>query len=107
MVSCSPFWVHCVLTTHINGITEEDLKDKTPISQNEFDEIIKKFNLENRTILTYGSIDEKFIRTYCNRHKIKGFEKLKFFNFKHLLIQFLVLELKYQLYYYFQHKDNL
>ena len=76
----------CVLTTHINGITEEDLKDKTPISQNEFDEIIKKFNLENRTILTYGSIDEKFIRTYCNRHKIKGFEKLNFFNFKHLII---------------------
>ena len=29
----------CVLTTYINGITEEDLKDKTPISQNEFDEI--------------------------------------------------------------------
>ena len=76
----------CVLTTYINGITEKDLINKLPISQNEFDELIKRFNLENRTILTYGSIDEKFIRTYCSRHKSSGFNKLKFLNFKHLII---------------------
>lgn len=73
-------------TFDINGITEADLKDKSPISQMEFDEIIETFNLENRIILTYGSIDEKFIKSYCKRHKINGFHKLKFFNFKHLII---------------------
>ena len=73
-------------TTYINGITEDDLKDKEPLSQNEMDNIIKEFELDSRTILTYGNIDEKFIKNYLKRKKIKGFEKMTFYNFKRDII---------------------
>lgn len=75
-----------VWTTEINGITEEMLENKQPLSQEEFDSIIKDFELEERTILHFGRIDEYFIRNYLKRHKIKGFERLKFYNFKHDII---------------------
>ena len=76
----------CVYTTYINGITEEMLKEKTPLTQDEFDKIIKEFELEKRIILIYGSIDEKFLKNYLKRKKIQGFEKLRFYNFKHDII---------------------
>ena len=47
-----------VYTTDINGITSKMLKDKIPLTQEEFDKIINDFELENRTILIYGNIDE-------------------------------------------------
>lgn len=75
-----------VYTTDINGITLKMLKDKLPLTQEEFDKIIKDFELENRIILIYGNIDEKFIKNYLKRKKIKGFDKLKFYNFKHDII---------------------
>lgn len=75
-----------VYTTHINGITDEMLKNKEPITQEEFDELINDFDLYNRTILTYGSIDKTFIKAYCKRHKLKGFDNLNFYNFKHQII---------------------
>ena len=75
-----------VETYWINGITEEMLKDKEPLTQSEFDNIIKEFELDKRIILTYGNIDEKFIKNYLLRKKIKGFEKLNFYNFKHDII---------------------
>lgn len=75
-----------VWTTNINGITEEMLKDKLPLTQEEFDSLIDEFELEERTILHYGRIDETFLRNYMKRHKIKGFEKLSFYNFKHDII---------------------
>ena len=52
-----------VETYWINGIDEELLADKEPLTQEEFDQIIFDFELESRTILTFGSIDEKF--TLC------------------------------------------
>lgn len=73
-------------TTYINGITKKMLKDKEPLTQEEFDKVIKDFELENRTILIYGNIDEKFMKNYLKRKKIKGFDKLKFYNFKHDII---------------------
>lgn len=76
-------WVE---TTWINGITEEMLEDKEPLTQEEFDNLIIDFELDKRTILTYGNIDEKFIKKYLLRKKIKGFERLKFYNFKHDII---------------------
>lgn len=76
-------WVE---TTWINGITEEMLKDKEPLTQEEFDKLIIDFELDKRTILTYGNIDEKFIKKYLLRKKINGFEKLTFYNFKHDII---------------------
>ena len=75
-----------VETTHINGITPEMLKNKLPLTQEEFDEIVKDFELEKRKILIYGNIDEKFIKNYLKRKKIKGFDKLEFYNFKHNII---------------------
>ena len=53
-----------VETTYINGITKDMLKDKKPLTQNELDEVISSFELEKRTILVYGNIDEKFIKNY-------------------------------------------
>lgn len=75
-----------VETTYINGITKEMLKDKSPLTQKEFDKVINDFELEKRIILIYGSIDEKFIKNYLKRKKIKGFDKLRFYNFKHDII---------------------
>lgn len=75
-----------VYTTHINGITKKDLKKATPLSQDEVDALIDEFDLCNRTILTYGSIDEKFIKNYFKRKRLCGYEKLHFFNFKRNII---------------------
>ncbi len=75
-----------IYTTHINGITKEMLKGQTHITQEEFDSLVVEFDLYNRTILTYGNIDKVFLKEYCNRHKISGFDKLLFFNFKHKII---------------------
>lgn len=75
-----------VYTTYINGITDEMLKNKLPLTQKEFDNIIREFDLENRIILHYGGIDQKFIKNYLKRKKIQGFEKLTFYNFKHDII---------------------
>ncbi len=75
-----------VETYWINGIDEDMLANKTPLTQEEFDELVNNFELDRRTILTYGSIDEKFIKNYLKRKKINGFEKLNFYNFKHDII---------------------
>jgi len=75
-----------VWTTRYNGITKKDLDNKEPLTQDEFDELIRDFELEKRIILTYGSLDEKFIRNYLKRKRIEGFEKLSFYNFKHDII---------------------
>lgn len=50
-----------VFTTHINGITKNDLKGATPLKQKEVNELIQTFELDKRVILTFGSLDEKFI----------------------------------------------
>ena len=72
-----------VYTTNINGINSDMLKGRLQLNQEEFDNLIKEFELEKRIILTYGNIDEKFLKNYLKRKSIKGFEKLKFYNFKH------------------------
>lgn len=75
-----------VYTTHINGIAKKDLKKATPLTQEEINQLISDFDLHKRTILTYGSIDEKFIRNYFKRKGLSGFDQLKFFNFKRNII---------------------
>ncbi len=74
-----------VYTTEINGITIEDLID-TPLSQREVDEIIERFDLKNKTVLTYGNIDEKFVIKFFLRHKLQRIEFFKFYNFKREII---------------------
>ena len=71
-----------IKTTKINGIKKSDLKNAKHLTQEEFNEIIKSFELDKRIILHYGNIEEKFIKNYLRRQKINGFERLTFFNFK-------------------------
>lgn len=75
-----------VYTTRFNGITKRHLKNCSPLTQIEVDKLITEFDLCNRTILTYGDIDEKFIKNYLKRKRIRGFEKLHFYNFKRNII---------------------
>lgn len=75
-----------VVTTRINGIKAKDLKGLLPLTQAEVDEIIKVFELRTRTILTYGSLDEKFIVKYFHRHHLQGIDYFAFYNFKHEII---------------------
>lgn len=76
----------CVLTTEINGITKEMLRGKKPLTQTEFDDLCKQFELKHRTILTYGNLDKTFIKNYLKRHKISGFDDLCFRNIKDNII---------------------
>lgn len=69
----------------INGIWKSHLRGKKPLSQAEVDELFDTFELDRRTILHYGALDERFIRHYFERHHLEGFERLKFFNFKKLI----------------------
>lgn len=71
--------------TAINGIKKSDVKKCHPLTQNEVNNLIHDFELHSRTILTYGNIDEKFIRDYFCRHDLRGYTKMKFFNFKRLI----------------------
>ncbi len=77
-----------VKTTQYNGITDEDLKNASPLSQDEFDDLISEFELDSRIILTYSGrkFDEVFLREYLKRKGIRGFERLTFYNFKKQLI---------------------
>lgn len=67
----------------INGITEDKIKDKKPITQEEWDLLVDEYELYKREILHFGTIDPTFIKEYLKRHKIKDFSKLTFHNFKH------------------------
>ena len=74
-----------VYTTDINGITKRDLKGKSHLTQAEVDELFDAFELDRRTILHYGGLDERFIRDYFNRHHLSGYERMRFFNFKRMI----------------------
>lgn len=77
-----------VLTTHINGITEKKLIGATALTQIEFDHIVNEFELEKRTIIFFAGrdFDATFLSAYMKRHRIAGYEKLKFYNFKKNII---------------------
>ena len=72
--------------TEINGITTSDLKNRLPLTQDEVDELIHTYELKERTILTYGNIDERFMVKYFQRHHLHGIEYFAFYNFKHEII---------------------
>lgn len=71
--------------TMINGITDEDLRGLEPLSQTEVDRLFKEFELDRRTILHYGTLDEPFIRNYFRRNKLRGYGRMRFYNFKQLI----------------------
>ena len=74
-----------VYTTDINGITKCDLKGKTHLVQEDVDELFSAFELDRRTILHYGGLDERFIRDYFARRNLAGYERMHFFNFKRMI----------------------
>lgn len=71
-----------VLTKWIHGLGEKEVNQYESITQKEFDQLVFDFNLENKVILTYSNFDYKVLCNYFKRHKISGFEKLRFFNIK-------------------------
>lgn len=75
-----------VLTSDINGITTSQLDSCSHISQQELDEVFEKFNIKNRTVLTYsggtGEFDKAFFENYCKRHKLIGYEDIVYENIK-------------------------
>lgn len=75
-----------VYTTQYNGITKKTLKGATALTQYEFEELFTNFELNNRIILTYGNIDEKFIKNYFKRKGLSGYLNMNFYNFKHDII---------------------
>lgn len=78
-----------ILTSHINGLKEKDIESASHITQQELNEIIKYFDLNNVTILTYsggkGTFDYKFLSNYCKRHNLIGCDNLKFENIKNYI----------------------
>lgn len=48
-----------IKTTKINGIKKSDLKNAKHLIQEEFNKIIKSFELDKRIILHYRNIDKK------------------------------------------------
>lgn len=78
-----------VLTTWLNHIKTEDLKGESHLTQEEFDALIERFHLDKVTVLCYGggdgTFDLKFLASYCKRHDIKGYEKIKVKNIKDLV----------------------
>ena len=74
-----------VLTTQYNGIKKKDLKGLEPLSQEEIEVWFNEFQLDKRIILHYGGLDQKFIKAYFRRHRLIGYERMQFFNFKQLI----------------------
>lgn len=66
----------------INGITDDMVMNKLPMTQEEWDSLAEEFELYKREILHYGKIDQTFIKNYLLGHGIKGFQKLTFHNIK-------------------------
>lgn len=71
--------------TKINGITIKDVKNKNPLTQNEVDRLFDEYELDKRILLHYGDLDKIFLKSYFKRHKLYGFSRLKFYNFKSLI----------------------
>jgi len=75
-----------ILTTFINGITDETLKDATHMTQDELNQVLEFFHAKDRILLSYsggeGKFDSTFVINYCKRHNISGFEELQYENIK-------------------------
>lgn len=78
-----------VLTSYINGLTEEDLCDAAHITQDEMNRLVEYFDLNNAKLLSYsggkGTFDYDFFKNYCKRHRIKGLGQPELVNIKSVL----------------------
>ncbi len=79
-----------VVNSYLHGIKDIDLIGKSPITQEEFDQIIDFFNLNNRTILSYSGskFDYDCLNHYFIRHGIQGWDKLNFKNIKDFIASY-------------------
>ncbi len=71
----------------VNGIRAEDLEGLEPLSQGELDQLISDFELDRRLVLAYGggNFDERFLRRYIREHGLRGFDRVRFRDFKKLV----------------------
>lgn len=82
----------------INRISDACLKNSTPLTQAEVDEIIEKFDLKNKVVAIWTGknlFDRLFLEAYFLEHDLKGLENIKFFNAKVLLDKYVELNLSY------------
>lgn len=75
-----------VLTGFIHNIDDETLANSSHMTQEEFDLLNDYFHLEDRILLSFsggkGTFDYSFVKNYCKRRGILGFDNLKFENIK-------------------------
>ena len=71
-----------VYTTKFNGITADMLKGTSHLTQKELDALIEEFDIKNRIVLTFGTIDKRFLRHYFQEKNLNGFDCFNFFNYK-------------------------
>ena len=73
------------------------LKFQSPITQNEVDAVLERFDLENRVVVIWSGkdyFDRTFLETYFYQHGLKGLEKIKFFSGISLLDEIKDCEIK-------------
>ena len=71
-----------------NNIKDDLLQNQCPLTQEEIDKAIERFELENKTVVIWTGnnyFDRTFLETYFYQHNLKGLEKIKFYNGKNLL----------------------
>lgn len=75
-----------VLTGFIHNIDDEMLVNASHMTQQELDWLNDYFHLKDRILLSYsggkGTFDSSFVKNYCKRHGIFGFDNLNFENIK-------------------------
>jgi DNA polymerase III epsilon subunit-like protein len=71
----------------VNGITEEDLAGREPLSQVEVDELLEGWHVGERTVLTFSGsgFDERFLRSYMESHGLTGYSQVKFLDIKSMV----------------------
>ena len=72
----------------INRIDDDLLKKQRALTQEDIDAAIKRFDLENKTVVIWTGknyFDRVFIECYFHEHKLKGLEKIRFYNGADLL----------------------
>lgn len=71
----------------INKINDEKLKGQNKLTQEEVDEIMSRFDLENKQVLIWvpkNDFDRMFLEVYFFENGLVGLEKITFFNAKNL-----------------------
>ena len=69
--------------TAINGITEETLKDATPLTQSDIDKLIELFNIKQNNLTIWAGrnmFDVSFLNCYFREHNLTDHKTFKFQN---------------------------